>query len=147
VGTNGLHGPASPSSSEVLGAPPRLVNETLPSGGILHYSESAPDACRVLQSPGAQATDSGRGAQGRLHLHPTACKDVRLSTVAYPGTITCPVPENGQAAEQGVCHCMLGGRDSNNEALLNKLVISAVGDLSRIFLAQVVTKKHCNYWW
>ncbi|KAK9903224.1 hypothetical protein WJX75_000088 [Coccomyxa subellipsoidea] len=83
VGTNGLHGPASPSSSEVLGAPPRLVNETLPSGGILHYSESAPDACRVLQSPGAQATDSGRaGTIGMVQLEGTPLDEDDLESIA-----------------------------------------------------------------
>ncbi|CAL8465245.1 g4780 [Coccomyxa elongata] len=56
VGTNGFHGPASPSSSEVLGAPPRLAD--LSSSG-LHHSEAAPG--RGTQWPSAQDADTGPG--------------------------------------------------------------------------------------
>lgn len=79
MGTNGFHGAASPSSSEVLGAPPRLAD--LSSSG-LHHSEAAPGRGPQWQS--AQDTDTGPGACGGLPLPP-------LSTLVFlciPGTFT-----------------------------------------------------------
>ncbi|EIE23259.1 hypothetical protein COCSUDRAFT_42166 [Coccomyxa subellipsoidea C-169] len=84
--TNGFHGLASPSSSEVLGAPPRLVNDTSatpPSQGILQSSEAPPDAGRDVPSSGGQETDSApAGTIGMVHLEGTPLDEEDLESIA-----------------------------------------------------------------
>lgn len=64
VAANGFHGPASPMSSEVLGAPPRLAD--LSSSGLHHSEAAAAAPGRGVQWQSMHETDTGLGAREDL---------------------------------------------------------------------------------